>query len=414
MHFIEIFEEFHRSDTLGGVKTNTGTVSTNGTSVTWTSGMKFLGAAPGDVIKIAGTAFQVSNVLSSTSLLLNSSAANRAGLTFSMSGCHSPGNGVACSWRGTFAQMLRMTQDLRCLAKGNTNDPITGLNTTCGSAGYGAIGLAPGISISVGNAGPMPFDNGPQTMANYLYCNQSPPPGSFCNYGSAGSASTDLIEGHAYFNSGNVLPEEVIGALATQASLLSTADAQKPYFVGEGGWSTNNLVTDPDLQAAYVARWYLSILISGVGNRAYWWSWELSGPNGEGGLWSPVALTTGPSICTVPDPIGGFYCTGGISYLQAVKWLSGATITGITCPGDCSNPSSGVFTVNIQRPGGYQAQIAWDNSAVPHCANPQCGTTAIIPPAFAVQWRDLGGNSFAGLPESVGASPIILENGAQP
>jgi hypothetical protein len=412
--FIEIFEEFHRSDTVGGVKTYTGTVNTNGTSATFQSGMKFLEATPGDVITIAGKSFTVLGVPSNTDLVLSASAGKLAGATYTMSACHAPGNGIPCSWRGTFAQMLRMTQDLRCLAKGNAADPITALNTTCGEAGYGAIGLDPNVSVSVGNAGPMAFDNGPQTLANYLYCNQAPPAGSFCNYGSAGSASVDVIEGHAYFNSGSVLPEEVIGAFTTQASLLSPDDLSKPYLVGEGGWSKNTLVTDPTLQAAYVARWYLSILISGVGNRAYWWSWDLSGPNGEGGLWSQTEQTAPPSVCTVPDPIGGFYCTGGISYMQMVNWLSGASLTGVTCPGDCSNPSTGVFTFNLSRPGGYQAQIVWDSSATASCTNTQCGSTSFTAPAFAVKWRDLEGNSFNGLPNTIGASPIIVENGVQP
>lgn len=413
--YIEIFEEFHRSDTVGGVPTLTGTVSISGPDITSVSGSQFTGALPGDVMVIGGASYAVSSVSpDGTSLVLSSSPTIQNTTTsFAMSGCHNPANGIACSWRGTFAQMLRMLQDLRCLAKGNSSDPITALNSTCGSAGYGTTGIYPSLQVSVGNAGPDPnFDNGAKVMANFLYCNQSPSPASQCNYGSAGSAATDMIGGHAYFNTG--LPEDVLRWIVSQVGLFSAPDKAKPYFIGEGGWGSNTHVTDPGLQAAFVPRWYLSLWMTGLVQRGYWWSWEQAGASGIGGLWSPEALTSG-SQCLVLDPNGGYYCTGGIAYKEMVDWLAGAAITGFTCPGGCSNLRNGVFQLTLTRPNGYQASVIWDSSPVQSCGNAQCGSS--LPPSatFAIsQWRDVAGNTHTGAPSAVGAAPIIVENMAPP
>lgn len=411
--YIEIFEEFHRSDTVGGVKTLAGTVNVNGTAVTWASGDQFSTVLPNDIIVIGSDSYTIAAVTDATDLVLSTTAGNQSGVSFTISGCHNPANGIPCSWRGTFAQMLRMLQDLRCLAKGNTNDPITATNQTCGSAGYPQIGIYPSLQVSVGNAGPDEnYDNGAKVMANFLYCNQSPPPGSNCNYGSAGSAATDMIGGHAYFDTN--LPEAVINWVVSQVGLFSSADKAKPYFIGEGGWGPNSNVTDPGLQAAYVARWYLGFWISGVVQRAYWWSWEQAGPDGKGGLWSPQYIDSG-SLCHVPDPVGGYYCTGGTAYKEMVDWLSGITLTGYTCPGGCSDPSNGVFEFEFTRSNGYQAVVMWDSSPTSSCSNAQCGSTPVPTVAFsASQWRDLAGNTHPGAPTSIGASPIILENMTPP
>lgn len=425
--YIEIFDEFQRSDTLGGVQTLTGTVNTSGTAVTWVSGSQFGNVAPQDIMVIGGTSYTVQSITDSTDLVLTTSAGTQSGVSYTMSGCHNPtvtkanpAYGEPCSWRGTFAQMLRMLQDLRCIAKGTASDPISALGTTCGSAGYAQTGIDPALVVSVGNAGPQPdFHNGPVVMANFLYCNQSPPADSQCNWSSSnplGSNATDMIGGHAYFNS--ALPEVVINWIISQAALFSAADKAKPYFVGEGSWGANTRVSDPGLQAAYVPRWYLALWMTGIAQRGYWWSWDDYGSSGSGDLWSPVSQPSPPGQCTILDPVGGYYCTGAIAYIQTVNWLSGATVTGFTCPGGCSNPSNGVFTFNITRSGGYQAEIAWDSSPTSSpCSNPQCGATALssATPSFtAAQWRDVAGNTHTGSPSNIGAAPIIIENMTPP
>lgn len=327
--------------------------------------------------------------------------------------CSTPAAGTPCSWRGTYAQMLRMTQDLRCIAKGTASDPITALKLTCGTAGYGSIGVMPGLNVSVGNAGPDPnYDSGAMVMANYLYCNQNPPASSVCNYNSEGSAATDMIGGHAYFNTN--LPEKVLADIAAQHRLFSSTDQSKPYFIGEGGWGQNSNVTDAGLQAAYVARWYLSLWMTGDVKRGYWWSWDISGPQGSGGLWSPAE--DGFGDCTTPDTNadGGFYCSGGVAYNQIVNWLRNATAVSWTCPdANCTNQSQGVYTFTVTKANGYMGIVSWNSTATSSCPSAPCGSTPVpaAPSGFVTsQWRDLTGTTHMGAPSAVGASPIIIEN----
>ena len=335
--------------------------------------------------------------------------------------CVPPGSaqGLSCSYRGTFAQMLRMTQDLRCIVEGHTSDPITATGLTCGTANYAQTGIDPTAQIMEGDAGGSPLDNGNTTMQNYLFCNANPPANSMCNYGKLGYTATDVISGHSYFDHG-LLPEDLMQYVAAEQALDS--NKEKIYIDGEGSWGKNAdpkgdpSVSDPALQAAYVARWYLAMLILKV-PRAYWFAWDESGNDGSGGLWSPVTVNFPPLQCTTADTASdGYYCSGGIAYIQTVNWLSGATSTVATCPGFCTNPSPGVFTLNLTRSGGYQAQIVWDSTPVSSCSNPQCGSTplTVTPPFTVAEWRDVAGVTHPGTPNMVGASPIIIENMASP
>ncbi len=362
LKYFEIFEEFHRSDTLGG-----------------------------------------------------------------LSQCSPPhtAGGSSCSWRGTFAQMLRMTQDLHCIAKGKASDIITATGATCGSYGQAGVDydIMPNLVVSVGNAGPQPdYGHGPIVLANYLYCNQNPPPSSVCNYRavgntpSPGSASTDLISGHAYFQT--VLPETLLAWVANQHSYFSTEDQAKPYFIGEGSWDSNTNVPDAGLQAAYITRWYLSLWITGDVQRAYWYSWDLSGAEGLAGLWSDSLDTSGN--CTTPDPNadGGYYCSGGVAFNQMVSWMRNSTGVSWTCPdSNCTNQAPGVYTFTITGSNGYMGIVSWDSTEVSSCSEVPCGSTPVptTPNGFtAAQWRDLTGTTHSGAPTAVGASPIIIENMAPP
>jgi hypothetical protein len=327
--------------------------------------------------------------------------------------CFAPSTGIPCSWRGTFAQMLRMTQDLRCIAKGKASDPITANGLTCGTAGYGKTGIMPSLNVSVGNAGPSDFDNGAVVMANFLYCNHNPPPSSVCNYtNSEGSAATDMIGGHAYF--GTDIPETVLSAVARQHNLFSTTDQSKPYFIGEGSWGANANLTDAGLQNAYVTRWYLSLWMTKDVKRAYWWAWDASGPQGQAGLWTLFPDPFGN--CTTPEnnADGGFYCSGGVAYNQTVSWLRNATSVNWTCPdSNCTNQSQGVYTFTITGKNGYQGLVEWNSTAVSSCSRVPCGSTAVpaAPSGFtASQWRDLNGVTHTGAPSAIGASPVIIEN----
>lgn len=327
--------------------------------------------------------------------------------------CQTPPAGEPCSFRGTFAQILRMTQDLRCVVEGHFNDPITATGLTCGTAGYTATGLDPSALIMEGDAGPGSSSPGTGVIENYLYCDLNPPPGSLCNYGSAGAAATDVINGHPYFNHVGA-PEDLIRLIVAEKALADRAG--KPFFAGEGSWGHNTFAPVPALQAAYVPRWYLSLLIAGA-QRGYWFAWDEATTDGTGALWSHDVLTGSPLQCDITDAkIGGYYCPGGIAFYETVDWLSGATIASLSCPGSCTDPAPGVFVMGITRSGGYQAAIVWDSTVASACSNPQCGATP-VPDALAftaTQWRDVAANTHTGVPGTIGASPIILENMPEP
>jgi hypothetical protein len=332
--------------------------------------------------------------------------------------CNLPGSsaGSSCSFRGTFAQMLRMTQDMRCIVKGNASDPITGLGLTCGTAGYATSDLDPTALVMEGDAGGAKYYDGNAVMQNYLYCNggaaeNSPCPWSVSN--PLGANATDVISGHTYFT--GTTPEERMQYIAQQKAGLLPADSAKPYIIGEGSWGKNDTIDDPILQAALVARWYLALKALGV-DRGYWYAWDGADATASGGLWSPEAQSFPPLECPLADSAGGFYCTGALGYYSIVDWINGATVT-VNCPGSCSNPTAGMFTANVTRPGGYQAEIVWNSTFTPSCgSNSVCGATPLpSAPSFTVsRWRDVFGNVTNGMPSMVGASPIIVENMTAP
>jgi hypothetical protein len=332
--------------------------------------------------------------------------------------CGAPGSssGIPCSYRGTFAQMLRMTQDLRCIVKGIASDPITGLGLTCGTAGYVASGLDPTALVMEGDSGGSPLDSGNVTMQNYLYCNGGPAANSPCPWSASnplGSNAVDVISGHTYFV--GATPEDLMSSITDQKARLSAADAAKPYITGEGSWGKNDRVRDSLLEGAFVARWYLALKALNV-DRGYWFAWDEFEAAGSGGLWAPIVQNFPPVECPLGDSIGGFYCTGGLAYYGIVDWINGATVT-VNCPGGCSNPIAGVFTATVTRPGGYQAEIVWDSTPTRSCGGSSvCGSTPLPnPPGFtASRWRDVFGNVTSGAPTTVGASPIIIENMAAP
>jgi hypothetical protein len=325
-------------------------------------------------------------------------------------------NGIPCSYRGTFAQMLRMTQDMRCIVKGIASDPITGLGLTCGTAGYTATGLDLTALVMEGDAGGAPLDDGNATMQNYLYCNAGPAANSPCPWSASnplGSNSTDVISGHTYFV--GATPEDLMSSISGQKATLSPVDAAKPYITGEGSWGKNDRINDPILQAAFVARWYLSLKALNV-DRGYWFAWDEFQSIGTGGLWAPEVQSFPPVECPLADPVGGYYCTGALAYFSIVDWMNGATVT-VNCPGGCSNPTRGVFTATVTRSGGYQAEIVWDSSSTSSCGgNSVCGSRSLPnPPSFSVMhWRDVFGNVTSGTPSTIGASPIIIENMTAP
>jgi hypothetical protein len=179
----------------------------------------------------------------------------------------------------------------------------------------------------------------------------------------------------------------LLGKIDTLRSIMErNGMAGKPLWATEGGWGTNGEMTDPDAQAAYVARWLILQASAGV-QRAYWYMWDTgTNPQGWGGLWD--------------ESRGAF--KAGVAYGEVYKWLVGATFTK-PCSGDRD-----VWTCNLALPGGKQGRIVW-NAAHSYDA----GFTSKYPVGkdFS-QVRELSGHQAAINDGSVaiGSKPVLLEN----
>ena len=326
-----------------------------------------------------------------------------------------------CAYRGTYAQMLRMVQDMKCILKGIPTDPITGLGKTCGAAGYGQIGIYPKAKIAATDG--QYFLEPAAVLENFLRCDDSPPAGQYCTWSASdplGSYATDMIVLHMYTGStAPVYPEQFLYGVARFRQLLSAADKAKPFFSGEGSWGLNSTQTDPNQSAGFVARYYLTLWMMGM-TRGYWFEWSGWDSAHWGGLWSPEAITYGVNgeylTCQQFDEqTNGYWCTGAIAYKQTMKWLVNANAVGWTCPdyGGCGTHYElywGKYTFDISDSTGYQGEIAWDNTQTGPCKNPQCGSTAYAAPSYVTQWRDLAGKLHIGKPTQIGAEPILSEN----
>jgi len=158
----------------------------------------------------------------------------------------------------------------------------------------------------------------------------------------------------------------------------------KPMFDTEGGWGNGN-ITDPDQQAAWLARWYLlQAGLSAADNLkvAAWYAWG----RGTSQTWGTIE-----SDSTALTP-------AGVAYNQVYNWLVNAGI-----PQPSAGAPSGVWTCTLEKPGGYKALVVWDVH----------GGGSYAPPAGYRRYRDLAGNAIvieAGTKVTIGAKPILLEN----
>jgi hypothetical protein len=181
-------------------------------------------------------------------------------------------------------------------------------------------------------------------------------------------------------------PDTLLGKIATMRSILDRGGmAGKPLWATEGGWGTNGELPDPDVQAAYVARWLILQASSGVA-RAYWFMWDNGGDaRGWGGMW---------------DGRNGIN-KAGVAYGQAYNWLVGASFTK-----PCSSDHD-VWTCDISRPGGYRARVVW-NAAKSY--DPQVKSKYATGNDFS-QYRDLAGgkSSIGGGTVMIGTKAILLE-----
>jgi hypothetical protein len=312
------------------------------------------------------------------------------------------GGGAHVAYNGTYPQLVRMMQDARCIIVGNVNDSITALNTTCGQSGYPVIGVDPSAKMVMPSTG-LPVVGSknppyPQVAQNLLYCtcanNSCSKSSTGCPTHSAGSAAVDIVAVHLYL--GTQAPEQIPSQVAVVRSYLSAADLAKPLWNGEGGWGQNLTATqigngDPDLEAAWLARFHVMSWASGL-QRSYWYEWD---NNAVGTLWSPTSIKG----CTTSFA-NGYICSAGTAYQQVHSWLLGSMLTACSVSGT-------TWTCGLTQSNGSAAEIVWDTSQT--CSNGSCSTYPYAAPLGFTKYQDLTGATYSisGM-TPVGIKPILL------
>jgi hypothetical protein len=300
------------------------------------------------------------------------------------------------SFEGTYAQMVRLTEDLRCVITGTGtihNYPSAGSSTACSATAIDTNALI----VAPDGAADKP--NVLDVTQNFLYCSgtgtHAPASGSNCNTGSAGSQAIDIINFH--LPAGTITPETVAGTYIPNArAILQSADQHKPMMNGEGSWNipsrAGNLWSDPYAQAGFVPRFFALYWSAGL-TFNMWYSYDTT----DGELYDSSA--------------------GKLNQPAAAAWkLTYNLLVGgqPTNQPFCSNHGT-VYTCDLTEASGTAAELVWDAQYGQNCtqmANPTlCGSTQYTVPAqFNKDWLDITGAVHAATATvTIGANPIILE-----
>ena len=299
------------------------------------------------------------------------------------------------SWQGTYNQLIRMTEDARCVITGKGvihNYPLFGNVTSCTATAIDPTAVIVSPSGAAGYAGAI------AEMQNFLYCNNSPK--ATCTVGSAGAAAVDVINLH--LGAQKKQPESVANTdIPNLRAILHSAELAKPLWDGEASWGIPTLSgaiwTDGYSRAGFIPRFFATYWSVGVSEQM-WYSYDTN----DGGLYNGTSLIT-------PE---------ATAWAITYDWLEGATPTNSPF---CSS-SGTVYTCDFTRANGHIARLVWDSqygpggtSAPSNCttsANPTiCGNTAYnVPSQFGLDWVDILGTTHAASGTvTIGANPILLE-----
>jgi len=299
------------------------------------------------------------------------------------------------SYNGSFAQLLRLNEDMRCVLVGTGtihNYPSVNSSTACSATGWttGVLNNKTGVkflspsSHAQGTSGGIATSIG--VVQNFLYCSNSSLPRPNCNWQGSGtganwgSASVDYINFH--MKPGNERgtcctwtdPEiEMQNEYNSAKSILTSVnnDNTKPFWNGESGysgaspcgWTPNPTTGDVDLnsepveQAAFTARYMLMQWSIGIQASA-WYQYDLSN-------------------FLVGSCSGGTYTNNGVitdAYTASnnvAVWMIGSTMSAISgsgagCQivGDASHPT--LWGCQLKR-GTWTGQVYWDSNTTFSC-----------------------------------------------
>jgi len=289
---------------------------------------------------------------------------------------------------GTYDQLIRMEQDAYCIIKGGSfTVSATGESCATVRGTVTSVTLSGPIDPTATIAMPSYHAQSPELQMgqNFLYCNASPE--SSCHTG-GGAAQTDVMNFH--MKPGNNEPTVMESVMSTWtdniASILRSAELAKPLYNTEGGYSETGWTcpaspagfcyTDANMQASYIARFYIYSYSLGVSNNV-WYDWSSTNE----GLGSTSADT---------------------AYTEVYNWLVGSTF------GSCS-VSGTVWTCTMTLANGVAAAAVWDTSQ--SCT--PCTTMDQTVGSAYLSYRGLltGGTktTIVGNTVPVGIQPILVQ-----
>ena len=288
------------------------------------------------------------------------------------------------SWEGTAAQLVFMAQTANCILTGRGVIIAQG-NAACNASNMGVPGVGVLASAQITTPDAMMTLPDSTTWGNYLTT-----PGAV--------NAADLAAVHAYTQNGSccALGETVATRYSTAAARMSVAGGKQRIWSTEGSWgySTPN-DPDPDLQAAFVARYYLMGWSAGF-QRLYWYAYD--NPS-FGTLWNK----NGVNGCNDGGSGLGCLTKAGQAYQQVYSWIVGATIST-----PCSL-SGTVYTCGFTLSTGPAELAVWDTSQ--SCSGGSCTTsTYTYDPQYTTYYTLANGTTTAlsGGTVQIGAKPILL------
>ncbi len=344
---------------------------------------------------------------------------------------------------GSFAQLVRMTQDARCYIKGRTSLKAKG-NVPYAIDNMGGAGVA-GSCPQVVGIQPDALIVSPSshaikavslnTIRNLFYCSV---PGTttgapnWCNTGSDEAAAIDVVNFH--MKPGNQpdgfdVEQEmlsqyctIVGNGATECSgkgytgILQPAELAKPFWNTEAGYSgfepdswdggrgTLKLGGNPDMQAAFIGRYALIQWSLGIQN-FNWYTYDI-GNKLNGTSYNGSGTQAG-------DP--------ALAYTSMYHMLVGQTMS-TSCAADGNGPDGTQWSCGFAGANGWVGMAVWDTNSRYGC-NPGstegsgCTYYWTSAPGKWTYYRDLWGNETA-IPTTgqhahqvqVSNLPIMLEN----
>jgi hypothetical protein len=167
--------------------------------------------------------------------------------------------------------------------------------------------------------------------------------------------------------------------------LAKYGEDTKPIWDTEASWGRTDLdcFTDQDLQAAFLARFFLLHRSESI-RKFFWRGWI----DGDGGIYTKEYGLN----------------KAGVAYENLYDWIVGNNLTG-PCTVDGT-----IWTCHLNGPNGFDAQAIWDTAET--CQNGRCGTKPYTVGSQYVQYRMLDGSSqqINNNTVPIGAKPILVVN----